>query len=128
MSAPAIKQGPHLFAGIIALGLAVIIFFAAQRVLIHIEHTTIVSTAPDSFVLKNQGLSFQRAAAHSPNLLLIYGSSELRLPATPDRGPIFFRTAPTGFQLAPVGGGGAIPLIMVQKIGALGSALRGKKL
>jgi D-alanine transfer protein len=121
------KQMPHLFSGVIALGLAGIIFFAAQRALIHFEHATIVTTAPESFVLKNQGLAFQRAAVHSPNVLPIYGSSELLIPATPDRGNIFFRTAPTGFQLSPVGGGGANPLVMLQKIGALGSALRGKK-
>jgi D-alanine transfer protein len=119
---------PHLFAGIIALGLAAITFFAAQRVLIHLEHATIVSTAPDRFVLKNQGLAFQRAAAHSPNVLMIYGSSELSIPAAAERGNIFFRTAPTGFQLSPVGGGDAKPLIMLQKVGALGSALRGKRL
>jgi len=129
MSAPARQQIPHLFAGIIALGLAAIIFFAVQRVLIHLEHATIVSTAPERFVLKNQGMAFQRAAAHSPNVLMLYGSSELRLPpAAPERGNIFFRTAPTGFQLCPVGGGGANPLIMLQKVGALGSALRGKRL
>ena len=128
MSAPTSKQMPHLFAGIIALGLAAIIFFAAQRVLIHLEHATIVSTAPERFALKNQGLAFQRAAAHSPNVLMIYGSSELSIPAAPERGNIFFRTAPTGFQLSPVGGGGANPLIMLQKVGALGSALRGKRL
>jgi len=128
MSAPTRKEMPHLFAGIIALGLAAIIFFAAQRVLIHLEHATIVSTAPERFALKNQGLAFQRAAAHSPKVLMIYGSSELRMPAAPERGNIFFRTAPTGFQLSPVGGGGANPLIMLQKVGALGSALRGKRL
>jgi D-alanine transfer protein len=128
MSASTRKEMPHLFASIIALGLAAIIFFAAQRVLIHLEHATIVSTAPESFALKNQGLAFQRAAAHSPNALLIYGSSELLRPAAPERGNIFFRTAPTGFQLSPVGGGGANPLIMLQKVGALGSALRGKRL
>jgi D-alanine transfer protein len=128
MEAVARKQLPHLFACIIALALAAIIFFAAQRSLLHLEHGTIISTAPESFVLKNQGLAFQRAAAHSPNVLMIYGSSELLMPAVPDRGNIFFRSAPTGFQLSPVGGGGANPLIMVQRIGALGSALRGKKL
>jgi D-alanine transfer protein len=128
MSASPRKEMPHLFASIIALGLAAIIFFAAQRVLIHLEHATIVSTAPESFALKNQGLAFQRAAAHSPNVLPIYGSSELLRPAAPERGNIFFRTAPTGFQLSPVGGGGANPLIMLQKVGALGSALRGKRL
>ena len=118
----------HLIAGVVALGLAAIILFAAHRVLIHLEHATIASTAPESFALKNQGLAFQRAAVHSPNVLPIYGSSELFRPAAPERGNIFFRTAPTGFQLSPVGGGGANPLIMLQKVGALGSALRNKKL
>ena len=127
MSTPATKQMPHLFASLIALGLAAIILFAAHRVLIHLEHATIVSTAPESFPLKNQGLVFQRAAAHSPKVLPIYGSSELFRPAAPERGNIFFRTAPTGFQLSPVGGGGANTLIMLEKAGALGSALRGKK-
>src|SRR5206468_4198701 len=83
----------HLFAGIIALGLAAITFFAAQRVLIHLEHATIVSTAPERFALKNQGLAFQRAAAHSSNVLMIYGSSELLMPAAPERGNIVFGTA-----------------------------------
>jgi D-alanine transfer protein len=128
MGAPTRKQMPHLSAGLIALGLAAIILFAAQRVLIHLEHATIASTAPEIFPLKNQGLAFQRAAAHSPNVLIIYGSSELVRPEAPERGNVFFRTAPTGFQLSPVGGGGAAPLIMLQKVGALGSALRGKKL
>jgi D-alanine transfer protein len=128
VSASAKKQMPHLFAAFIALGFAAIILFAAQRVLIHLEHATIVSTAPETFGLKNQGLAFQRAAAHSPKVLPIYGSSELVRPEAPQRGNIFFRTAPTGFQLSPVGAGGATPLIMLQKVSALGSALRGKRL
>ena len=119
---------PHAFAGLLALVLAAIILFAAHRVLIHLEHATIVSTAPEIFALKNQGLAFQRAAAHSPDVLPIYGSSELLRPAAPERGNIFFRTAPTGFQLSPVAGGGANPLIWLQKVGALGSTLRGKRL
>ena len=118
---------PHLFAALVALVLAAMTLFAAERVLTHLEHATIVSTAPESFALKNQGLAFQRAAAHSPNVLPIYGSSELSRPAAPERGNIFFRTAPTGFQLCPVGIGGAVPLNMLQRIGALGSKLRDKK-
>jgi len=128
MSGPSGQQRLHLFAGLVALVLTAITLLAAQRVLIHLEHATIVSTAPENFALKNQGLAFQRAAAHSPKVLLIYGSSELRRPAAPERGDTLFRTAPTGFQLSPVGSGGANSLIMLQKIGALGSALRGKKL
>src|SRR5215831_20094511 len=117
MTAQTRKQMPHVFSGLVALGLATTILFAAQRVLIHVEHATITSTAPEIFALKNQGLAFQRAAAHSPNVLPIYGSSELLRPPAPERGNIFFRTAPTGFQLSPIGGGGAPPLIMLQKVG-----------
>src|SRR4029077_8597316 len=85
------------------------------------------STAPEVFSLKNQGLAFQCAAAHARNVFPIYGSSELRVPPAPERGDNFFRTAPTGFQLSPIGSGGANPLIILQKVGALGSHLRGKK-
>jgi D-alanine transfer protein len=118
----------HLFAGLIALGLGGAALFAAQKALIHLEHATVSSTAPEVFFVKNQGLAFQRAAARAPNVLPIYGSSELLVPPVPEKGNNFFRTAPTGFQLSPVGGGGANPLIMLQKVGALGSDLHGKKL
>src|SRR5438552_11741463 len=121
------KEMPHFFAGLIALGLAAAVLFGGQMVVIHLEHSTIPSTTPDLFLLKNQGLAFQRAAARAADVLPIYGSSELLVTAVPEKGNIFFRTAPTGFQLSPVGGGGANILIMLQKVGALGSALRGKK-
>src|SRR5882762_8612267 len=119
---------PHLSAGIIALGLATIIFFAAQQVLIHLEHATVLSTAPELFPLKNQGLAFQRAAACAPNVLPLYASSELTALQVPERANIFFRTAPTDFQVSPVGAGGMAPLNILQKVGALGSDLRGKRL
>jgi D-alanine transfer protein len=122
------EEVPHLFAGLIALVLAAAVLFYAEMVVVHLERSTVHSTAPEFFSLKNQGLAFQRAAAHAANVFPVYGSSELLRPTTSERGNIFFRTAPTGFQLSPVGGGGANPLIMLQKIGALGSDLRGKKL
>jgi D-alanine transfer protein len=116
-----------LFAGLIALGLGGAALFAAEKAVIHLEHSTVFSTAPEVFFVKNQGLAFQRAAARAPNVLPIYGSSELLVPRIPEKGNNFFRAAPTGFQLSPVGGGGANALNMLQKVGALGSDLRGKK-
>jgi D-alanine transfer protein len=127
MSTQSGKEMPHLSAGVVALALAGIILLTAERIIVHLERTTIHTTAPEVFSLKNQGLAFQRAAAHARNVLPIYGSSELRVPEAPERGNNFFRSAPTGFQLSPVGSGGANPLIMLQKIGSLGSHLRGKK-
>ncbi len=124
-----VRQGmPHLFAGLIASSLLVAALFGAGMVAVHLEHATILSTAPELFSLKNQGLAFQRAAAYAPNVLPLYGSSELTALQVPERANVFFRNSPTGFQVSPVGAGGSPPLIVLQKVAALGSALRGKKL
>jgi D-alanine transfer protein len=123
------KRGaPHLFSGIVASGLVAVLLFAGRMVAVHLERTTVSSTAPELFPLKNQGLAFQRAAVNAPNVLPLYGTSELIIPPVQDRANLFFRSAPTGFQISPVGGGGANLLVMLQKVGALGSDLRGKKL
>jgi D-alanine transfer protein len=84
------------------------------------------SIAPKDFFIKNQGLAFERAAARKPDILLLYGSSELIDPI-PNRASDFFASAPTGFQVCPVGKAGATSLIILQKLGALGTELRGRK-
>jgi D-alanine transfer protein len=129
MSRAQARQGmPHLFAAAIVSGLLAVVLCGGRMIAVHRERTTILSTAPELFALKNQGLAFQRAAAHAPNVLPLYGSSELTALPVPERANVFFRTAPTGFQVSAVGAGGMPPLIILQKVGALGSALRGKKL
>src|SRR4030095_13818857 len=122
------RQGiPHLFAGLIASGLVAAVLLGAEVAGVHLEHTTIRAGGPGVFPLKNQGLAFQRAAARAPYVLPLYGSSELTAVRVPEKAHVFFRTAPTGFQVSPVGAGGANSLIVLQKIGALGSDLRGKR-
>jgi D-alanine transfer protein len=122
------RQGmPHLFAGLIASGLVAAVLLGAEVAAVHLEHATVRASAPELFSLKTQGLAFQRAAARTPYVLPLYGSSELTAVRVPERAHIFFRTAPTGFQVSPVGAGGSNSLIILQKIGALGSDLRGKK-
>ena len=124
----AIKASRICFQLVIASGLAAVVLFAGRTVAVHLERTTVPSTAPELFRLKNQGLAFQRAAVRAPNVLPLYGTSELITPSIPERASLFFRSAPTGFQVSPVGGAGANLLVMLQKVGALGSDLRGKKL
>jgi len=122
------SQGtPHLLAGLIASGLVATVLLGAEVVAVHLEGTTVRASAPELFSLKNQGLAFQRVAARSPYVLPFYGSSELTAVLVPERAHIFFRAAPTGFQVSPVGAGGANSLIMLQKIAALGADLRRKK-
>jgi D-alanine transfer protein len=121
------KSLPHSFSAIIACCLMAGILFAGRIVAIHLEHSTVHSAASKLFPLKTQGLAFQRAAAHAPDVLPLYGSSELLFPRR-DRASDFFSTAPTGFQVSPVGKQGATTMIFLQKLGALGSDLHGKKL
>jgi len=118
---------PHLFSAVIAVGVAATILFAGWTAAIHLERRTLGWTAPQQFQLKNQGMVFQRTAARARRVLPLYGSSELII-GVPDRANKFFQNAPTGFQVSAVGTVGATSLIILQKIAALGSDLRGRRL
>jgi D-alanine transfer protein len=118
--------GPHLFSALIACTIPAAILCGGRSLATYLEEKTIHTTAPRDFFIKNQGLAMQRAAARTPNVLLVYGSSELIDPI-PNRASDFFSTAPTGFQVCPVGNAGATSLIILQKLASLGSELRGRK-
>ena len=117
---------PHLSSAVIACALAATILCGSRLLAIYLEERTIHSTAPRDFFIKNQGLAFERAAARAPDILLLYGSSELIDPI-PDRASDFFSREPTGFEVCPVGKAGTTSLIVLQKLGALGSALHRRK-
>lgn len=117
---------PHLFSATIAVAVIAATLLVGRMVAIHLERRAIAWTAPQLFQLKNQGIAFQRTAARSPSVLPLYGSSELVV-GVPDRANRFFLKAPTGFQVSPVGAVGSTSLILLQKIGALGSDLHGRK-
>src|SRR2546430_14118959 len=105
------RQGmPHLFSGLIASGLVAAVLLSAEMVTVHLEHTTIRSSAPELFALKNHGLAFQRAAARAPYVLPLYASSQFKALLVPVRANIFFRTATTGLQGSSIGAGSAYSL------------------
>jgi len=117
---------PHLSSALIACALTIAIMCGGRLLAIHLEQETVHWIAPRDFFIKNQGLAFERAAARTPDIFLLYGSSELIDPI-PNRASDFFSSAPTGFQVCPVGKAGTTSLIILQKLGALGSELRGRK-
>src|SRR6516164_1228659 len=117
---------PHLISALIACAIVIAILCSGRMLAIQLERKTVHRIAPKDFFIKNQGLAFERAAARTPDILLLYGSSELIDPI-PDRASDFFSSAPTGFQVCPVGKAGATSLIILQKLGALGSELRDRK-
>jgi D-alanine transfer protein len=120
------ERTPHLFSALIACAFAAAILWAGRMLAVHLERSTLAAIASEPFSLKNQGLVFQRAAVRAPDILPIYGSSELIHPI-PDRSSDFFRTAPTGFQVSPVGKAGSTSMIILEKLGGLGTDLRGKR-
>ena len=92
----------------------------------HLERRYVHVLAPMLFPEKNQGIALQRIAFGQSDLLPFYGSSELVKPA-PNKAADFFRIYPTGFSVFTVGKAGAASLILLQKLSAMGSDLRGKK-
>jgi D-alanine transfer protein len=124
--APTRSFAPHLFSALIACALTIAFLCSSRLLAIYLEGKTVHWIAPRDFFIKNQGLAFERAAARRPDILLLYGSSELIDPI-PNKASDFFSSAPTGFQVCPVGKAGTTSLIILQKLGALGSELRGRK-
>ena len=122
-----ILKTPHVAASLIALGIAAVIMCASVITGRILERRYIHVLAPIIFPQKNQGIALQKLAFKQPDLLPIYGSSEL-VKSSPNKAADFFRSYPTGFTVFPVGKAGAASLIVLQKLAGVGSDLRGKKL
>jgi D-alanine transfer protein len=125
--AAACHFAPHLSSALVACALTALILYSGRLLAIYLEERTIHSTAPRDFFIKNQGLAFERTAARTPDILLLYGSSELTDPIR-NRASDFFRKEPTGFEVCPVGKAGTSSLIILQKLAALGSDVHGRKI
>lgn len=116
----------HLRALVGALLLCAVVVVGALPLLRRTELRYMHDLMRKPYAEKNQGLFVQREAFLRDDVLSAYGSSELRLHMK-NRADDFFRNAPTGFQVCPVGAAGNTSLLMAEKIAALGSATRGKK-
>ncbi|MCK6556227.1 D-alanyl-lipoteichoic acid biosynthesis protein DltD [Candidatus Binatia bacterium] len=82
--------------------------------------------APQMFAQKMRGIALQQAAFRQPDLLPIYGSSELNVP-NEFHSSALFRSYPRGFTVFPVGNPGSTSLIWLQALAAVGGDLEGKK-
>jgi D-alanine transfer protein len=116
----------NLAAASIALGTVAFILLAAAVAGAYFERRYVHVLAPVLFLQKTQGLELQKVAFAQPDLLPFYGSSELVVSA-PNKATDFFQTYPSGFGVFSVGKPGSASLILLQKLAAMGSDLRGKK-
>ncbi len=123
---------PHLISALIAI---LLFFFAvlggvhyAESIETRYVHVLAPWDDPHDQVdrQKTLGSALQRAAFRAPDLLPIYGASELANSGAFHASSIF-QKYPTGFNIFVVGDAMAEPVIMFQRLAAIGSELRGKK-
>ncbi|MBV9489599.1 MAG: D-alanyl-lipoteichoic acid biosynthesis protein DltD [Verrucomicrobia bacterium] len=117
---------PHLAASLVALGIVALILVVGSVGGRALERRYLHPLASRLFLQKNQGVALQRAAFAEPDLLPFYGSSELVRPAS-YKAADFFRTYPTGFNVFPIARVGATSLVIFEKLAAVGSGVRGRK-
>jgi D-alanine transfer protein len=118
--------GRHVLTALVACGLMGGALSAATGYVRSMEGRYINALAPGMFGLKNQGTELQAEAFRHPDLLVVYGSSELEQ-HNPYHASNVFKEYPTGFTIFPVGRGSTTSMIMLQDLAAVGSDLRGKK-
>ncbi len=114
---PALAAVLLLIAGLI--GGSVLIHSVAQR------HIHALAATRLSGIIK--GSLLQQIAAQQPDLLPIYGSSEMIYHGEAYGADVIFANCPTGFIPFEVGHNGATSLIMAQAIASVGEPLRGRK-
>jgi len=120
------NQRQHLSAALGALVLAAVVVVAGVFYCDRIEQHYVHALAPDLSEAKLHGVVLQKQALAQPDLLVLYGSSELAK-EMPNNAAQFFQDYPTGFRVFPVGQPGTTSLAVLQKVAAVGEEIRGKK-
>jgi D-alanine transfer protein len=122
------KAMMHLNAAIISLIIFVMVLIGFEFYARSLEQKYVNALAPLDLNQTINGIALQRSAFTHPDLLPIYGSSELSMIDTPYDAERFFATYPTGFTVFQVANLGMSSLNMAQDLAALGPVLRGKKI
>jgi D-alanine transfer protein len=117
---------PHLAAAFLASLLLIAAVAASLAYAGSLESQYIHALAPMRFPQKYLGSALQDEAFRHPDLLPLYGSSELQIPDAYHVNKIF-RLYPTGFAAFLVGNTATQPLIYLLRLTSAGTDLRGKK-
>lgn len=122
------KRAPHAMAA----GWAILVWLgAASAFSLYAQHTEskyVHAVAALDHAEISGGTALERTALRQPDLLLIYGASELMLLDTKYEATRFFSTYPTGFMVFNAATKGGSALTIAQRLAALGPELRGRRL
>jgi D-alanine transfer protein len=119
-------KSPRLLSAAAAAVLFAVVLSVATLYASRMETHWVNTLAPQMFAQKDRGVALQRAAFRQPDLLPMYGSSELNL-RNPYHPSALFREYPTGFTVFPIGNFGTTNLIWLQALASVGRDLRGRK-
>jgi D-alanine transfer protein len=121
------NRTPHLTAGIISVTILVAAMLGFNYYAASLEAKYINALSPLDLAQIRNGSALQRAAVQQPDLLPVYGSSEITMVATDYQANTFFKNYPTGFAVIDIANLGMSSITMAQNLAALGPALKGKK-
>lgn len=121
------KPIPHLIPALLAILIAFGLLGSASLVASLVEQRYIDSLAPLGLRQAFIGSVLQEAALKQPDLLPVYGTSEIYNEEDENAADQFFQSYPTGFDVFEVASGGVSSLEIAQNLAALGPALKGKK-
>jgi D-alanine transfer protein len=122
-----VVKAPHLRAAAAALLIGAAVLFSRVLYARTMEARYIHALAPQFIPQKYLGSALQREAFRQPDLLPVYGSSEL-LSGSPFHPSKAFEHYPTGFTIFPVANKGVSCLILLQKLAALRGEARNRRL
>ena len=114
----------HLLAALLTLGLLIVAGVVYAR---WVESRAVHALASRIFTMKTQGSALQAEAFRQPDLLVVYGSSEIVTFPGPFRADELFQDAPSGFSTFPIGSPGTNAMIVLQDLAAVADEIRGKK-
>jgi D-alanine transfer protein len=117
----------HLIPALLTLLILAGALIYGDRYSSSLENEYVHTLAPLLKPQVNNGIVIQQAALRQPDLLPVYGSSEMINTATDLRAIHFFSDYPTGFMVMDIAKAGDTSLNLAQNLATLGSALKGKK-
>ncbi len=119
---------PHLTAGATSMTVLLLALIGFNFYATGLENRYVNALVPLNLEQTLVGTAVQKAALNQPDILPVFGSSELILLPTPYQADKFFAKYPTGFAVMDVAGLGVLSISMSQDLAALGPELRGKKI
>jgi len=119
-------KAPHLVPAACAIALVIGLLFGFNNYAQITEYRSIHALALELPPQTNLGIALQRAAFQYPDLLIVYGSSEMSDPA-PKYGAVeFFQSHAAGFTVVDVANPGVTSLFIALNLAADGTDLGGK--